>query len=184
MTAEYTTGLIVPVSRLSSELTAFRQQHDSSARQGMPPHVTILFPFLSSREVDARVLAHLESLFAAQHEFDFRLTEIRRFPGILYLAPEPAEPFKRLTDAVVDDYPDYPPYGDPSLDVIPHMTVADPGPGERMNILEAQLRQAAAGSLPLVDRATAVHLFTLVDGRWVLQIEFPLGVGRCRTLSA
>jgi 2'-5' RNA ligase len=140
----------------------------------MPPHVTILFPFLPASGVDARVLADLEALFTEHPEFDFKLTEIRRFAGVLYLAPEPAEPFKRLTEAVVRHYPDYPPYGNPSLEIIPHLTVADPGPGERMDILEAQLRQVVAESLPMVTRATAVHLFTSVGGRWTLQVEFPL----------
>jgi len=38
--------------------------------------------------------------------------EPRRFGDqVLYLAPAPDQPFRRLTDIIVREFPDYPPYG-------------------------------------------------------------------------
>ena len=41
-----------------------------------------------------------------------------------YLAPEPPEPFASLTEAIVERWPDYPPYEGIHETVIPHLTVA------------------------------------------------------------
>ena len=41
-----------------------------------------------------------------------------------YLAPEPPEPFARLTEAIAERWPDYPPYEGIHETVIPHLTVA------------------------------------------------------------
>ena len=75
--------------------------------------------------VDAAVLAELTALFATHQAFDLQLSEARRFPGVLYLAPEPAAALRALTDAVVSTWPEAPPYGGRFADVVPHLTVAD-----------------------------------------------------------
>ena len=41
-----------------------------------------------------------------------------------YLAPEPPEPFARLTEAIAERWPNYPPYEGIHEVVIPHLTVA------------------------------------------------------------
>ena len=57
--------------------------------------------------------------------FSFRLNRLERFPeGASYLAPDPGEPFVRLTRAFAERFPAYPPYGGAHADVIPHLTVA------------------------------------------------------------
>src|SRR3989442_1054852 len=65
----------------------------------------------------------LEELFAGFEPFDFALTEVRRWPGVLWLAPEPAEPFVALTSALAARYPEHPPYEGEHDVVIPHLTV-------------------------------------------------------------
>ena len=91
----------------------------------MPAHITILYPFMPPDEITPAVLAELREFFAQFAAFEFTLPELRRFPKVLYLAPSPAEPFKALTHAVVERYPDYPPYGGGYSEVIPHLTIAD-----------------------------------------------------------
>jgi hypothetical protein len=49
---------------------------------------------------------------------------LARFPNVLYLQPEPSEPFRRLTAAVAEQWPETPPYGGVYAEVIPHLTVA------------------------------------------------------------
>ena len=104
---------------------ALRERFDSSAAAGVPAHITILYPFMPPGEITPEVVAELRDFFAQFAAFEFTLPELRRFPEVLYLAPSPAEPFKALTHAVVERYPDYPPYGGGYSEVIPHLTIAD-----------------------------------------------------------
>ena len=60
---------------------------------------------------------------------------------VLWLAPEPADPFVALTAAVAAAFPAYPPYGGAHDEVIPHLTVGHDAP-------EARLRDAEADVLP------------------------------------
>ena len=64
---------------------------------GVPAHITVLYPFIppdaARRRRCERAIADVLRGFAA---FDFALRDVRRFPdGVLYLAPEPVEPFAR-----------------------------------------------------------------------------------------
>jgi hypothetical protein len=50
--------------------------------------------------VDRSVLADLDALVAKHQAFGLCLTQCRRFPGLLYLAPEPDSGLRALTAAV------------------------------------------------------------------------------------
>ena len=51
--------------------------------------------------------------------------EVGRFPTVVYLAPEPSEPFDRLTEAIDARFPDFPPYAGAFDGVIPHLTITE-----------------------------------------------------------
>jgi 2'-5' RNA ligase len=89
---------------------------------GLPAHVTLLFPF---PEPDADVVAATRETLAGVEAFDVVFREVRRFPNVPYLVPEPAEPFVALTGALVTRFPAWQPYGGKFDDVIPHLTIAD-----------------------------------------------------------
>jgi len=116
---------------------------------GMPPHVTVLYP--SPGDVVGIAEALLD--FSA---FDVDFRRLDRFPGILWLAPEPSAPFRELTNALVARFPGYPPYGGKFADVIPHLTVAQ---AEQLNDAEA----AVTDWLPLRTRAESVVLLEHVQ---------------------
>jgi hypothetical protein len=107
--------------------------------------------------------------------FDFTLTEVRQFPdGVLYLAPEPVQPFVAITDALVEHWPEHPPYHGAFDSVIPHLSVAMKSNGSAGD-LEAELN----GGLPLPTRADAVWLMEgEPDDRWAIRAVFPLSAGR------
>ena len=101
------TALVVVVPEAEPLVGRLREQYDHPrARLGVPAHVTLLFPF--GDDADG-----LEELFAAAAPFDFSLARTARFAEqpILYLAPEPAEAFVRLIEALIARYPEFPPYG-------------------------------------------------------------------------
>ena len=60
------------------------------------------------------------AIAAAVEPFEVRFERVRRFPGVVWLDPEPAEPFRSLTAAIVARWPDHPPYGGVFDEVIPH----------------------------------------------------------------
>ena len=102
--------------------------------------------------------------------FPLELRELRRFPGALYLAPEPAAPFARPTAALVRRFPGYPPYGDRSLTVIPHLTVAQ-GDDELLDRAAAELTYA----LPLRAVIRETLLLEHDGARWQARERFHLG---------
>lgn len=105
-------GLVVLVPEAEALVKVFRDRYDPSAATGVPAHVTLLYPFKPPEEIDEAVLAKLRDCLTHFAPFRFALAPIRRFRAeVLYLAPEPAEPFRQLTLAIWNLYPETPPYG-------------------------------------------------------------------------
>ena len=130
-------------------------EHSIGARpsHGIPPHVTLLFPCPPDPEGLGEVLA-------AAPAFDVAFREVRRFPDVVYLAPEPAQPFVELTQALWRRFPDWPPYGGAHETITPHLTVAWQG---KLDEAEADV----APRLPLHGRAReAVVLRRAEPHRW------------------
>ena len=50
---------------------------------------------------------------------------------VLWLAPDPAEPFRALTASVAAAFPEHPPYEGAHDDVVPHLTVGQDAPPRR-----------------------------------------------------
>ena len=139
---------------------------------GVPPHVTILFPFVPASSVTEELLDELRRLFATVGSFVVSLEETARFGTVLYLAPRPLDPFVALTEAVVGAYPHCPPYGGAFEDVIPHLTVAE---GDRETLDEAE--QEVLGALPITTYVAEVVLLEELEpdsARWEVRATFPL----------
>jgi 2'-5' RNA ligase len=128
---------------------------------GVPAHITLLFPFVPAARIDSALLEELRDLFAPFAALRFALRRAERFPGVLYLAPEPAEPFVRLTEAVVTRYPEHPPYESAFETIVPHLTVAEGGE-QVLAAAEAAVRRA----LPLEASAGEVLLLEEVVADW------------------
>jgi 2'-5' RNA ligase len=173
MSAPSQTGLIVAVPEAEPVVGRHRDELDPIAAWGIPAHITVLYPFLPPEQVGDDVLGALRELFAATPSFRAALARVAWFGSeVLWLAPEPGEPFRWLTQAVFDRFPATPPYGGAFADVVPHLTVGDRAP------LPA-LRQAAAAIAPHLPIRTRVDTVRLVEGTtgevpWRTVAEFPL----------
>ncbi|MFF0622614.1 2'-5' RNA ligase family protein [Streptomyces sp. NPDC004296] len=164
------TGLIVRIPEAEPAVRAWRERFDPSARAGVPAHVTVLFPFLDASRIDARVRGALADLLGRHHAFDLRFEGCGRFPGVLYLAPEPDTQLRRLTEVVADRWPEAPPYGGRFTDVVPHLTVAD---GQDDAVL-AEIEAGLPSSLPFTSRVTSVDLMVHDGATWQEQASFAL----------
>ena len=125
----------------------------------MPAHVTVLYPFRSV--IDGIADAVVAGLAADVPAFDVTFASLARFPGeVVYLAPDPAEPFLRLMAAAFASFPDCPPYGGAVPDPVPHLTVAD-----GVDVTAAALDTASDPGLPITSRVDRLTLIAQ-DPNW------------------
>lgn len=165
-------GIVVGVPEADAVVGRWRRLHDPSAREGMPAHVTLLYPFLDATERDGAVMERLAGMFAATPVFELKVSKLGRFPNTLWLAPEPVEPIRRLTEILAAAFPSYPPYGGAFEEIAPHLTVAR---GEQ-RILDRVGTAVAAGMFgPIRSRITAADLYDRDNRRWRRVARFPLG---------
>lgn len=168
-------ALVILVPEAESLVKPFRDAHDPSAAVGVPAHVTLIYPFKPPGAIDDTLIEGLQECFAAEAPFDFRLGIMRRFPHVLYLAPEPDEPFRRLTRAIWQRHPETPPYGGRFPDIVPHLSLADRVAEASLDRIEAEFAKAASGRLPIQARASDVALLENRTGRWQIRRRLRLG---------
>lgn len=154
------TALVVTVPEADESVRDIRLAHDPSATLGLPAHITLLFPFAPSDAVDEHAL---HEVFDGRAAFDFILDRVQRWDdGIVWLHPEPSMPFEKLTRAIWQRWPEYPPYGGIYPTIIPHLTLSE-------QPIEVDV------ALPIRSRARAIALVEEApDGVWSTRHVFPL----------
>jgi len=155
-------------------MSTFRAHYESMAASNIPAHISINIPFVPAMESDSELDKALSDLFSGIASFRFLLTEARRFPNVLYLAPEPEERFSMLIKAVTDRFPESPPYEGEFDDTIPHLTVAYLDDSQEINVLGDALSAAVEGMLPISGVVTNVLLIEKVDGKWRERTSYAL----------
>jgi 2'-5' RNA ligase len=165
-------AFILRVPEAEPFVARLRERFDPVARLGVPAHVTLLFPFASPERITAEVLRDAGAIVSAAAAFPFRLARIERFPGTLYLAPEPAAPFVALTEALARRFPEFPPYEGQFDTIIPHLTVAH-GTQEELRVAELELRHTWPVSGVEIRSCGAVSLIENSSGRWKPLAELP-----------
>jgi hypothetical protein len=169
-------AILVPVPEAEPVVGPLRARLDRSAGRGIPAHVTVLYPFVPPGQITPAVIEMAAAAVKSVPGFACR------FPGtdwfgedVLWLAPEPAGPFRALTAAVHAAFPRYPPFGGAFAEVIPHLTVGDRPEGgiAALRAAEAQVRP----KLPV--HAQVSHAWLMTGTRapdsWQLLAAFPLG---------
>ncbi len=152
-----------------------REHLDRAAAWGVPAHVTVIYPFVAPGDVDDELVARLGGAVGAVPAFDVTFPRTAWFgDDVLWLAPEPAQPFCDLTAAVFAAFPDHPPYGGAFDGSAPHLTV-----GERRLADLAALQRAETDvceHLPLTAHVDRVQLLAGSDapGSWTVLRELPL----------
>jgi len=157
-------AIVVLVPEADPVVGAFRRNHTAEGAHGMGAHVTLLYPFGDASLLDAARMARVSEALGPFSVFDFSLAAAMRFPAnprVLCLRPEPDEPFRAMTAALVAAFPEHPPYGGKYDDPIPHSTVAI-GADAVLDAIEHEL----AGSLPIAARAVEATLFEHAAAGW------------------
>jgi hypothetical protein len=169
-------ALVVLVPEAEAVAKPFRDRYDPSAAAGVPAHITLLYPFKAPDEIDDMTLGRLRDCFARFEPVRFSLGTIRRFPGgVLYLAPEPDEPFRQLTLSIWKLFPETPPYAGKWPDITPHLSVAQLANETQLTAIEEDFSTASQGNLPVPAIASEVALMENRSGRWKFRAMFALG---------
>lgn len=165
-------GLVVLTPELDRAVADLRALHDPAARQGMPAHATVLYPFMDPARLGRAARGRLAATIRGFKAFELTFPGVGRFPEALWVAPAPAGPLVELTRALEAAFPKYPAYGGQFETVIPHVTVAL-GESAEMAMLEPELRRRLEA--PVRQAVGALSLFTIVRRRWREVDRFPLG---------
>jgi 2'-5' RNA ligase len=165
--------VLVPVPEAEDAVSRLRQQLDPTGALRVPAHITVLYPFAPPQRLDEVTIGQLAAAISSVPAFDAELTRVEWFDQtVVWLAPEPAEKFRQLTDAVRRRFPGYLPYGGAHGEPVPHLTV---GVGAPVDDLRTAARDVAQ-KLPIrirVDRALLMQ--GLPDAAWQVAAELPLG---------
>jgi len=148
------TALVIPAPTAEAAIGSYRRKLTVDGADGMPAHVTLLFPFVDASELDPFVDL-VDEVAGRFRAFTFSLDEVGVFSGppfTLYLAPSPRAPFAEMTDALARAFPDYPPYAGRHPEVVPHLTVAESDD----EALLAEIRGDVRARLPLAGLADEV----------------------------
>src|SRR5216684_4893645 len=170
------TAIIVPVSEAEPTTDRWRRQYTEDGADGMPPHVTLLYPFVDESVLVAGQIRQIRAILGDFHPFEFELKGLGEFGAsgntapVFYLAPDPADRFREMTDALVGAFPDYLPYGGQFTSVIPHLTVAA---DHRAPL--AGIRDYVAPALPIRAQAAEAQVMRHGDDGWRTKSRVYLG---------
>jgi 2'-5' RNA ligase len=170
MSAGQLESAIVVAVALPPALERLRRRGTEVAAWGVPAHVTILYPFVAPALLSASIREAVARIAHAEGAFTARFQRVERWPGVVWLAPEPAAPFARLTAAAFAAFPDYPPYAGTIEEPRPHLSIAEG------DAIDADAVRAAAN--PHLPFERAVRVVTVIaqepSGRWRLRWTLPL----------
>jgi 2'-5' RNA ligase len=161
--------------RMQDVVRDLRARYDPSAALGVPPHITVLYPFVPPDQIDSKVLVEIRRAVSNMRAFEFALAKAGRFAATAYLAPEPSEPFVELTRSIMRGFPTYPPYAGEHAGIEPHLTVSN-GSADDAIIAHAALIEAIAESGPIHAICDALVLIENASGRWKNMYVFPFPI--------
>jgi 2'-5' RNA ligase len=172
------TALVLVVPEAEPTVRSWRERFDPAASEGVPAHITLMYPFRFWAKLDEASHFALSDLFGGYKPFDLLFRSTGRFPGVLWLAPEPTPPVVALVQAIMHCFPDCRPYGGIYPDIVPHLTIADVRRSSSDEIVLDQIAQEfatqSASRLPIHSRVTEVTLLRRVGGLWSAQRRYRL----------
>ena len=134
----------------------------------------MLAPFVRPADLDQTVLELRAAAVASVPALDVTFARVAWFgQEVIWLAPDPSEPFRALTSAAWQTFPSFPPYAGRYADVVPHVTIGMNQPADAL----AKAGRAVQPALPVSARVDAVTVMqgSLEPASWQIVGEFPLG---------
>ncbi len=144
------TAIDIHVPELAVILAPWRDVTIPIAAKGVPPHLTLLYPWrtppLTAQDLDA-----LRGAVADYAPFPITFSGLGRFsPTVLFLQLADDSAMRALMGAIKAVFSDTPAYGGAIPDPTPHLTVAKATRDAELDRLEQELLVALAPHLPFV----------------------------------
>jgi 2'-5' RNA ligase len=164
-------AIVVPVPDAESLVGRDRLEYDPVACAGVPAHITLIVPWLPPEEILTGDLDELGDTLHGVEAFDFALGRVCWFGRrVLWLAPDPIEPFVKLTCMLADQF-GTPPYDDEFDEIVPHLTVGHASDGVELD----PVAQRLALSLPITCRAREAWVMVGDGSSWSVRAICPFG---------
>lgn len=161
------TGLVIPLPAADALLESVESRYPGSVRQGVPAHVSLLYPFVGTAELGDWDIEVLSELFIGQELIRVGFVECYRRGGFVALRPYPMEELVTLTDKTRRHWPNVVPYEGQYGDVEPHLTVAMQTSEETAHTIE----QEVAKQLPISAELREAWVLAF-EGRWRVRERF------------
>jgi 2'-5' RNA ligase len=170
------TALVVVVDEATDVVAPFRQRHlELSVRRRIPPHVTLLYPFVPADGLDDGVLAEVSALARSWTAFGGRLAGVRCSGVWVWLEPEPLARFAELRERARERFPSLALAGGPGAELPPHLTIGRVVDAADAMPLAALAELELGPSLPLAFRVDSLTLLAeRPGGSWARERRFPL----------
>lgn len=170
-------ALLITCPQSEHVVGSHRAQYDRAAQLGVPAHITVIYPFQAPDRMTEADHVRLQHIFTSLSGFMLVGASTAWFnQAVLYVEPQDPSPIIELAEAVVDAFPDFPPYGGAFEQLIPHLTV---GHDQPVDVLRAAERDDLT-KLPFSQKVTTVELWSGPPlssgiGRWVRARSYRLG---------
>lgn len=164
------TGVIIPVPAVDELLATVATRYPGTVREGIPAHLSVLYPFIAAEQVDEQLIGVLSGLFTGQSPISVSFAAVRRNAGFVYLPPRPAGRIAQLVGTVRQRWPEVTPYAGLYGDVEPHVTIAICSSAETAVRIERDTHPV----LPIPAELREAWLVEF-DGKWSLRARFEFG---------
>jgi hypothetical protein len=144
---------------------------------GVPPHVTLLYPWRPS-PIDEDSVAALRVVAERFTPFTMMLEGVETFPtGVVYATVEPDLVLRSMIRALTETFPDTPPFGGEfaASGPTPHCTLAKCDPSQ-LDTLRNEFRERLRPSLPAILNVASICVEAESDsGMWSITSVVELG---------
>ncbi len=100
------TGLVIPVPAANALLASMGARYPGTVREGVPAHVSLLYPFIAAAKLDEWVRSALDELFLEQLPMTVEFAECYRRGGFVALRPDPIDGLTELVSKTRRHWPD------------------------------------------------------------------------------
>jgi 2'-5' RNA ligase len=163
---------VIVRAHLPAALEALRRRSVADAADGVPAHLTMLYPFVEWDALGLEIGRAIATIAEVHAPIAFRMTGPHRWPDAIYVAVEPGDPFVRLQADLAATFPAFPIYGEPAGFVfVPHITVAEGSAVHDPRTID----DPAWADLPSASLASRLDVIATDGGPWELVWSLPLG---------
>lgn len=130
--------------------------------------MTLVYPFVDDADLGAVEIGRLRGVLGTFAPFEVTCARFGHFdaePPVLYLEPEPAQPFLDMIAALVAKFPAFPPFGGIHETTIPHLTLGYSHDAAALRAVEADVTPC----LPI--RATVAEASAMEHGAMGWQVR-------------